>query len=112
MFGDWADALSLVFGFMDQTQIQAAGAAVVARLGYLAERVESRRDDPAEDLITALSKTESQGDRLTHDELVAMVANLLVGGRDTTASQIGCTLLTLLRHPTRSQRLRDCLEEP
>jgi cytochrome P450 len=28
-----------------------------------------------------------------------MVANLLVAGHDTTASQIGCTLLTLLTHP-------------
>jgi len=27
------------------------------------------------------------------------VANLLVGGHDTTASQIGCTLLTLLCQP-------------
>ena len=99
VFGDWADALSPVFGFMDPTQIEAAGAAVVALLGYVAELVEARRDDPAEDLITALLQAESEGDRLTHDELVAMVANLLVGGHDTTASQIGCTLLTLFRYP-------------
>ncbi len=35
-----------------------------------------------------------------------MVANLLVGGHDTTTSQIGCTLLTLMRHPDAVARLR------
>jgi cytochrome P450 len=44
---------------------------------------------------------------LTHDELVAMVANLLVGGHDTTTSQIGCSVLTLLRHPDEAKRVRD-----
>jgi cytochrome P450 len=36
-----------------------------------------------------------------------MVANLIVGGHDTTASQLGCTLLTLLRHPEQTSRVRD-----
>jgi cytochrome P450 len=35
-----------------------------------------------------------------------MVANLIVGGHDTTASQIGCTLLTLLHHPEALTMLR------
>jgi len=34
------------------------------------------------------------------------VANLLVGGHDTTASQIGCTLLTLLSQPNAMAELR------
>jgi cytochrome P450 len=39
--------------------------------------------------------------------VVAMVANLLVGGHDTTASQLACTLHVLLRHPAALARLRD-----
>jgi cytochrome P450 len=35
-----------------------------------------------------------------------MVANLLVGGHDTTSSQIGCTFLALLRHPDSLDQLR------
>src|SRR5271155_5058314 len=50
---------------------------------------------------------EEDGDRLTHEELVAMVANLLVGGHDTTSSQIGCTLLTLLRNPDAVDVIRE-----
>ena len=35
-----------------------------------------------------------------------MVGNLIVGGHDTTASQIGCSLLALLRHPEALDDLR------
>jgi cytochrome P450 len=35
-----------------------------------------------------------------------MVANLLVGGHDTTTSQVGCSLLTILRYPEEGARLR------
>src|SRR5690606_33353698 len=40
------------------------------------------------------------------DETVSMVANLLVGGHDTTGSQIACTLLTLLARPAVLEELR------
>jgi len=107
IFGAWADALSPVFGVMDPDQITAATTAIVDLLAYVRELADRRRDDPADDLITALIAAESEGEKLTHDETVAMVANLLVGGHDTTASQIGCSLLTLLRHPEEAARLRD-----
>ncbi|HYZ91589.1 MAG TPA: cytochrome P450 [Actinomycetota bacterium] len=106
VFGAWTDALSPVFGVMDAGQISDAERAIVALLGYVEDLAERRRKDPASDLISALLAAENDGDRLSHEELVAMVANLLVGGHDTTTSQIGCTLLTLLRHPHESERVR------
>jgi cytochrome P450 len=92
---------------MDTTQIAAANDAIDGLLGYVRELADRRRKDPADDLITGLLAAEEEGDRLTHDELVAMVANLLVGGHDTTTSQIGCSLLTVLRHPDEAGRLRN-----
>lgn len=106
VFGAWADALSPIFGLMDAAQIAAAEDAIVAMLSYVEELAQRRRKDPADDLITALIAAEEDGDRLSHDELVAMVANLLVGGHDTTTSQIGCSLLTLLRSPDEAARLK------
>lgn len=106
VFAGWADALSPIFGFMAPEQITAANDAIVAMLGYVEGLADRRRTDPADDLITALIAAEDEGDRLTHDELVAMVANLLVGGHDTTTSQIGCSLLTMLRFPDEAARLR------
>ena len=106
IFGSWADALSPTFGLMDPAQIDAARSALDALLEYLARLTEARHGDPRDDLITALLRAEEDGDRLTRGEVVDMIANLLVGGHDTTTSQIGCSLLTLLRHPDAISRLQ------
>jgi len=97
----WVDALSPVFGFMDASQIDAASAAITDLLSYVRGLVGRRSETPGDDLITSLLRAEHDGDHLTRDETVSMVANLLVGGHDTTASQIGCSLLTLLARPER-----------
>ena len=102
----WVDALSPVFLFMEPAQIAAATAAIEQLLGYLRLLVEQRNHTPADDLMTSLLRAEHDGDRLTREETVTMVANLLVGGHDTTASQIGCTLLTLLSQPNAMAELR------
>ena len=107
VFGGWADALSPIFGLMEPEQIEAATDAIGDLLAYVDDLARRRRTDPGSDLITSLLAAEEAGDRLTHDELVAMVANLLVGGHDTTTSQIGCTLLTLLSHPEEAALVRD-----
>ena len=99
-FRRYADALSPVFGFMDANQIEAASEAVV-RLGDDVDRmIADRAHERGDDVISALLAAEDEGDRLSHEELVAMVGNLIVGGHDTTASQIGCSLLSLLANPS------------
>jgi len=106
VFGSWADALSPVFGFMTPDEIEAAATALRHLLAYVADLVERRDGDPADDLVSALLLAEHEGDRLARDEVVTMIANLIVGGHDTTTSQLGCTLLTLLRHPEAVEALR------
>jgi cytochrome P450 len=69
--------------------------------GLLADRSGSLGDD----LVSALIRADVEGDRLTHDEVRTMVGNLIVGGHDTTGSQIGCTFLALLRHPAQAATL-------
>ena len=48
----------------------------------------ARRVTPGEDLISALIAAEEDGDRLSDVELVNLVLNVLVGGVDTTQSQL------------------------
>lgn len=98
VFLRWADDLSPIFLVMTPEQIEAATEAIVGLLAYVDELTGRRADDPGPDLITALLAAEHDGQRLTHDEVVTMIANLLVGGHDTTTSQIGCSLLMALRH--------------
>jgi len=95
-FTRWLDALSPVFLIMTPDQIAAATEAIVNLIAYVDSLAERRRESPGPDLLTALLAVEDAGDRMTHGEVVRMVANLLVGGHDTTGSQLGCTLLVLL----------------
>ena len=90
---------------MTPEQIGAAETAIVDLLAYVDGLVERRRRDARPDLITALIAAETDGGTLTHDEVVTMVANLLVGGHDTTRGQLACTLHTLLRHPDELARV-------
>ncbi|HEX8438474.1 cytochrome P450 [Archangium sp.] len=74
--------------------------------GYLEGFIELRRQQPQEDLVTALLAVEEQGDRLTTQELLSMVYLLLVAGHETTVHLLSNGMLELLRHPDQLQRLR------
>ena len=101
VFRDWLDALSPVFIFMTPEQISAAATALAELLDYVEDLATRRSADPGPDLITALLAAESDGDRLTHDETVTMIANLLVAGHDTAGSQIPCSFFVALQHHDR-----------
>jgi cytochrome P450 len=104
-FVDWADALSTTFGFLTPEQAEAATVALDELNAYVEGLLEERSASLDDDLVSALIRAEVEGDRLTHDEARTMVGNLIVGGHDTTGSQIGCTFLALLRHPAQAATL-------
>jgi cytochrome P450 len=104
-FAGWADALSVVFGFVTPEQADAATDALARLNDYVDRLLEQRRAAPGDDLVSALVVAEVEGERLTHDEVRTMVGNLIVGGHDTTGSQIGCSFLTLLRNPDQAALL-------
>jgi cytochrome P450 len=98
VFAAWLDALSPVFLPMTPEQIAAATTAITELQRYVDELTTRRSKDPGRDLITALLASEADGERLTHGETVAMIANLLVAGHDTAGSQIPCSILVALQH--------------
>jgi cytochrome P450 len=98
VFSQWLDALSPVFLMMTPGEIAAATTAITELQGYVDELTTRRSNSPGPDLITALLASEADGERLTHQETVAMVANLLVAGHDTAGSQIPCSMLVALQH--------------
>ena len=74
---------------------------------YLAKLFAERRQQPRDDLITALVQAEEAGDKLTEAELSSMVVLLIVAGHETTVHLIGTGMLALLQHPQQLDQLRN-----
>ncbi|WP_434042698.1 MULTISPECIES: cytochrome P450 [Sorangium] len=73
----------------------------------LAPRQEERGKKPLDgDVLTLLSQAEEQGDRPGKDELVALVAAVLVGGTETTVHLICFAMHNLLRSPATLAEVR------
>ena len=77
-----------------------AVAATLAFTDFMRSYVEARRNDPRDDLITHLIAAESEGDRLTTDELITTCILLLNAGHEATVHTIGNGVKTLLETAT------------
>jgi cytochrome P450 len=104
--GRWTDALSLATATPSAAERLAADRAILAFDDYAGALVTERRARPGEDLLSELIAVEEDGDRLSSDELVAMVVQLLYAGHETTRNLIGNGLFTLLQNTGELARLR------
>src|SRR4029077_4957674 len=66
---------------------------------YAEALVAARRDDPRDDLISKLIAAEEAGEKLDDVECINLVFNVLVGGVDTTQSQLAPAIRLLAEHP-------------
>ncbi|MEA2334381.1 MAG: hypothetical protein QOG40_871 [Solirubrobacteraceae bacterium] len=74
---------------------------------YAHELVRARREDPSDDLISKLIAAEEQGERLSDVECVNLVFNVLVGGVDTSQSQLAHAVRLLAEHPEQWELLAE-----
>ncbi len=66
---------------------------------YFNGLIEERRGSPREDVLGALIAAEDEGDRLSHDELLANLILLLIAGHETTSNLLGNGTLALCTFP-------------
>jgi cytochrome P450 PksS len=80
---------------------------IAAMKRYLEQQLERVRKVGGEGLIAELVRVETEGARLTRDEMIAMVFLLLLAGHETTTHLISGSVFELAKNPG----LRDWLEE-
>ena len=73
--------------------------------GYFRQHIRLCRQEPREGLIAALVAAEEEGDRLSEDELVAMLFLLLIAGHETTVHLITSTVIALVNRPDQKAKL-------
>lgn len=80
-------------------------------VAFVRDLVVRKRTDPGDDILTGMIHAEEDGDRLSEDEIVAMVFTLVVAGYETTYNLITNSVVTLLDHPEQRSRLQQAPDD-
>src|SRR3954447_17898245 len=75
-------------------------------VGMLEALVDAKQQDPGDDLVSALITARDGDERLSTQELLSTIFQLIVAGHDTTATLIGNSAVALLQRPVQLDDLR------
>jgi cytochrome P450 len=98
-FRGWANDLGLAFTYTAAANLERIESALAGLNTATAQLITAHRDNPGDDLLSALIAAESDGDRLSPAELQVTLTGLLFAGQDTTRHQLGRTLELFEAHP-------------
>jgi cytochrome P450 len=105
----WSNLIQRQFdpmSLMDPEILAEIEQGVVDCYAYIDALIETRRVAPGDNLITDLIEAEEAGDRLNQDELRNLIFSILLGGVDTSQSQLSHALRLLAEHPDQWELLR------
>lgn len=106
LFLDWAHSMVRMYE-VDTSEQQAAEADRAARdfIACVRELIAEKRNNPADDLISALASAREDDDTLSEAEIVSTVIVLLNAGHEATVNTTGNGIVALLSHPDQWRRL-------
>ena len=105
----WSNTIVKMYEYdVSVTQRAAAETASAEFVAYLRELVAQRRHTPGRDLVSSLiAETDSDGARLSEDELITTCTLLLNAGHEATVNVVGNGVAALLSHPDQLAALRE-----
>jgi len=107
-FDPWVSALTTLQddGFDAGSLTEGAAANAVAEMfGYFSDVIAARRKAPTDDLISALTVAEVEGERLTDWDILGFCFVMVAGGNDTTGNLISHAVMLLDAHHDQRERL-------
>ena len=91
----------------DPDRIEALAASLRELTAYISRHVEDQITHPREGLISTLIGAESEGSRMSFDEIVANTILMIAGGLEETTNLIGNGMFSLLSRPEQQVRLTE-----
>ncbi len=99
-FRTWTTDLGLVFSLSAGDDVrQRVDSAVLGLNEYVDGLVRIKRDDPADDLISALVAAQAEDGRVSPDELRNLLVTLVFAAHDTTRHQLANAMVAFAAHP-------------
>jgi cytochrome P450 len=97
----WSDAVMTALTSFDPQPawIEALESVINDMLAVFRSEIEQRRSAAKPDLITQLLNTVEDGTRLTLDEMLATLIQVIIAGHDTTTSSMTLGVRALAHHP-------------
>ncbi len=93
------------FGFVSDEIKERAEVAYRELSSWVRDTIAARRETPQDDLMTDFIQARDGDDRLTDDDIVALMSAILAAGSETTAAGGTIAIRVLLDHPEAMQRL-------
>jgi cytochrome P450 len=106
-FKRWSNALIAIVNAAEGDERQVALGEVKELANYLAAMADKRRQQPAEDLISALVAAEQEPGRISAGEVLSYCVLLLAAGNETTTNLIGGMISCLIENPDQLALLRN-----
>ena len=104
--GSWTPAIQRAMAYPSvQAHRDAGETAATAQWAYLEGLVEVCRKNPGDDVLSSMILAEEQGQRLSHDELIATLIFLFSAGHSTTRDLLGSGLVAMLSDRGQFERL-------
>lgn len=110
-FENWSNAFVLMFSGVANAEMRIwAAHKVVEFQKYFVDVIEEKRTNPTDDVISDLAHADlaDEGDprKMTYEELLSILQQLLVAGNETTAHTITAGIKYLLEHPDQFERAK------
>jgi cytochrome P450 len=105
---EWSHTLVRILDFtISEDETRAALIAGSKMREHLRGVIDWKRDNPADDLLTAMIRAEADGDKMSDAELLEQVTLLYIAGHETTVNLIGNGTWALLQNRDQLERWRD-----
>ncbi|MEM6625952.1 MAG: cytochrome P450 [Pseudomonadota bacterium] len=111
-FEEWSNAFIVqLSGVAEKPMRLWAAGKILEFQKYFVEVIEEKRANPTDDVISDLVHADlsEEGDerKMTYEELLSILQQLLVAGNETTAHTLTAGIYYLIQHPEQMQKLQD-----